>query len=524
MKKLFIILILLSFTAFAMPTNASAPIKSITSLLTGSADEAKRTVPELATFPVDSLSIWITSFTQYVHPDTTGKFVHITHKINDSLTAPAFLYVPKSYDGSHKTPLVLYLHGGVSRPEYPSVSDSELMTDDLVKICEQNGWFYLFPFAKTGCLWWNDTGMNNLKWLLHEIKQKYAIDDDRVVMCGFSDGGSGSYHMAMIDPTNFAQFFPWSGHMAVGSLDGEMQQTLTNLRARPMFATVGGADQLYPTRRMLPMLELAQQAGARLNVTVYDTATHDDSYLNLEYPAFIPRVEQNYRNPFESTLYWETADIRYGSVDWLTIRALDTARAAASWQQEYNCKLVNDNVTIGFNPEREWKGDGVRVDAVMDDSISVANKIGLKMEDVIVAMDTFHIHSLMDLTKARAMKKRGDSVIVAYLRGPDNRITKKSAFPPIEQYDAFPRKAKSGAVMAHRIGNRFELETSRVKAVSIMLNPAMIRFDQPVTVVVNGKIVFDKMVQKDSYLLLNTFIENRDKTLLWWGKIDISIE
>ncbi len=497
-----------------------SPQIAIADLLTSDVN-TQSTVDYLSGFNIDSVAKWIGSSTGYPKPTKLGGIVQLSHAVNDSYSVVTKVYIPSHYNPSARTPLFVYLHGGVSRPEAPEIPDSELVTDPILKLCEQNGWILAFPLVRFDCVWWNAAGMDHIQWLIREMKRGYNIDDDRVAIGGFSDGGSGSYHLAMTRPTDFAVFFPWSGHMAVGGLDGGWQLYVANMQNRPVYATNGGVDQLYPTDKMLPMIRTAINAGANLTLTAYDTAKHDDSYLKYEMENIANRVNHTYRQPFAPTLYWEASDLRVGSVDWLSITEFDTLLPKAEWQKEYNCQLRDDRVTIGFMPDTKSEG-GIKVASVMEDTGSAATKAGLKKDDLIVKLDDFPIGNYQDLSKARASKKRGDKFTLTVMRDGKELIL-KTGFPPVTEYAAFPYTHPSGAVRAVRMGNRFELSTSRIKKLSLYLHPEMINFDQPVVIVANGKTIYEGKVQQDIKFMVKQVAQNRDRRLIWRAKIDLDL-
>ena len=78
----------------------------------------------------------------------------------------------------------------------------------------------------------------------------YNVDENRVVVSGVSDGGTGAYYVAMRETTPFASFLPLNGYwmvLASGDIDDGMLFA-NNLRNKPLFAVNGGRDPLYPTR------------------------------------------------------------------------------------------------------------------------------------------------------------------------------------------------------------------------------------------------------------------------------------
>ena len=45
--------------------------------------------------------------------------------------------------------------------------------------------------------WWSDAQLENLRSILDHLKRTYNVDENRVVVSGVSDGGTGAYYFAM---------------------------------------------------------------------------------------------------------------------------------------------------------------------------------------------------------------------------------------------------------------------------------------------------------------------------------------
>ena len=64
------------------------------------------------------------------------------------------------------------------------------------------------PAAWDEAFWWFDNQADNVPSILRSIKQTYNVDDNRVYLTGVSDGGTGSYFFAFMQPTEWAAFLP----------------------------------------------------------------------------------------------------------------------------------------------------------------------------------------------------------------------------------------------------------------------------------------------------------------------------
>ena len=500
------------------------PVDLISDLILGDIAVSAAAGEKLKDYSLEDLVECIQTFIAYPLPDTSGSLVKSEHAINDTLNAPYLYYIPSGYNPATSTPLVVWLHGGVGRTDFFTESAVEYFSDHpIVEKCEEEGWLALLPLGRSGLTWWDKSGMDHINWLVRETKRNINIDDDRIVMCGFSDGASGAFHFALLSPTDYSLFFPWSGFISVGSLVGGMQVYLPNLRARLLFPVNGGADGLYPTERMKPLMELSIVAGAGLTYTSYDTATHNAGYLAMELPFFTDAVKEMPRSPFKTEIYWECDNLEFGSADWLQITTLDTGVAKADWHHDYPYTLINDRITIGFMVDTKWEGEGVRVESLSDDTSSAAVKMGLAAGDIVISLDDIPTLDAQQLSKAKGTKKRGDDVTLKVIRNQET-IQLKAVFPPPAEYAAFPRGAPSGAIEASRKGNRFDVLASRIKEFSIFLHPEMVALDRQVQVYVNGSLVFGKKVTADTGLMLKEFTKNRDRTLLWSARIDDALK
>lgn len=79
---------------------------------------------------------------------------------------------------------------------------------------------------------------------------------------------------------------------------------------------------------------------------------------------------------------------------------------------------------------------------------------------------------------------------------------------------------KSVAVNAYYNNNIFEIKTSRVKEIELLICPVMVNLQNPVIVKVNGKEIFNKKVSGDKAFLLNNFSSTYRK-VLWVTSIKI---
>ena len=102
------------------------------------------------------------------------------------------------------------------------------------------------------------------------VKRTYNVDENRVVLSGVSDGGTGAYYTAMRDTTPFASFLPLNGFIRVlenetADADGDLFPN--NLRNKPLFVVNGGRDPMYPTSVVDPVIAHLTESRRRYHLS-----------------------------------------------------------------------------------------------------------------------------------------------------------------------------------------------------------------------------------------------------------------
>ena len=153
------------------------------------------------------------------------------------------LYVPRSYDRSRPTPLVISMHGaglwGAAQRE----------TSQWNELADRRGFIVVYPSGVGGKgvrIWRTEPGSGQMKdvrfisELIDTLKASYNIDPTRIYANGLSNGGGMSFvlsctlsdRIAAVGMVAAAQITPWSW--------------CTDHRAVPMIAFHGTADPEVP--------------------------------------------------------------------------------------------------------------------------------------------------------------------------------------------------------------------------------------------------------------------------------------
>ncbi|MCK4576618.1 hypothetical protein KAU34_09445 [candidate division WOR-3 bacterium] len=437
----------------------------------------------------------------------------------DGIKRPFCFYVPEAYNPSEKTPLLIYLHGGVGRKELIEKPEDYVKESPFLSLAETECYILLFPLGQGSATWWDSVGAANINSQIRTIKRKYNIDDNRVYMTGFSDGGSGSFFFAMCHPTDFAAFLPLNGHPGVGSINGGVHTYFINLFNSPLSVINTDMDQLYPDKKMRPMMDLAIKAGANLLYRIYTGIEHTFEYAPKEIPIMHKFMEEHPRISTPINIKWETAEKRYRRCMWLSI---DDVKAGdiPDWYIDHNMELIDERIVFGFYPDDTYEGEGIKMGKVIDSTFCAL--AGAKEGDIVIKAGIDSVESMDVLNDYKAKKKRGDPAKITVLRD-GKEIELKGHFPLPKKYNLFRREKPSARAEASFCGNKFDIKESQLGAFVIYIHPDMVQLDQNIVINVNGEKVFDEKVVPDIEFMLRNFLRNRDRELLYINKVSIKL-
>lgn len=114
-----------------------------------------------------------------------------------SWKSPYFMYVPRSYDGTHRTPakLLVWMHGcgGNGYGDAWSLSPGG-----------SQSWITISIGGRDGDCWNVDSDPATVMAALDDVKKHMNIDTRRVVIGGYSSGGDLAYRTAFYNANSFA--------------------------------------------------------------------------------------------------------------------------------------------------------------------------------------------------------------------------------------------------------------------------------------------------------------------------------
>ena len=210
-----------------------------------------------------------------------------------------------------KMGLLIGLHGGGpgagDKSEAQGVWSAPLAKQNLVGIFPQ-------AIQLVHDAWDTPEGERFVVSLVEMAKRTYDIDPDRVMVAGFSMGGTGSWFHAGRHPHLYAAAFPFSGVIFPDRRDGKVHAIhhglVPNVRHVPLYYTAGADDTQCPPDTYVFAEEML--AKLRADHDGYETHFQLAPKVAHAFPAGEPQgafefMTNKKRRTFPKTLTWEVS-------------------------------------------------------------------------------------------------------------------------------------------------------------------------------------------------------------------------
>ncbi|MDJ0974572.1 MAG: PDZ domain-containing protein [Planctomycetota bacterium] len=443
---------------------------------------------------------------RYAHPDTdqgaAGKVVEWTRTTGKDRTHTIYARVPESYDAAKPTPVLIWLHGGVRRD---SDGGGAFGANALGERADAHGFIVLSPSAYAGVAWWTPEGVGLVRGALDDAKARWHVDANRVYVSGFSDGGSGCYHLLAHDPDPYAAFLPMMGHPAFTRMLGGPTYA-SNVQSRPVFAVNGGKDQLYPSATLKPLIDGLEQAGCDITWKDLPEAGHSLNHVTEVWNELWAFAQAHPRDAASAELRFACWDPkRNGRLDWIEVLRVDP-KATGDTKLEAKELALPRRVVLGVRLDMAFQGPGLRIASVEPDS--AAEAAGVLEGDVLVKVGDTALgapaEAVAALRKALTLTDGGGERTLSVTVEREGKTVALEIAARVPDGAAGTRPAALGydvpvgVVVAKRTSRtRIDLRTRHVGALRLHLSRALVDLEQPIEIYVNGKRRFRGVVKPD---------------------------
>ena len=433
----------------------------------------------------------------------------------DGVARPYHVFIPESYDPLTPIPVLFDLHGAVSNERPYSVEGMITRRTLWESSAAEEGWILVVPHGDRGATWWSEAGHANLLEQLTFVKRDYNVDENRVFLSGFSDGGSGALWMGFHDATAWAGFIDIYGHPTVGGY-GPYQSYPRNLLNRPIRASNGTYDELYPAGEIRLYIEQFLDLGVDIDWAVHPTG-HDIQAVARERPSAMAFIESVERDPHPARVIWETSSTAVGRCDWVRIDEIADVGNNRGFKDANVWPLRSE---IRFGAAFAYHGADVGFVIAGVEPWSTAHFVGVKTGDKIVRIDEFPVETGYEVPAIVAAKNPGEPIVVEVLRDGETLVLhgKLASVDPI-----YVRDGITGSIEVVASGNRIDATVRNVARYTLFIDSTQFDLDRPMVVTTNGVELFSGVLEPDVRFMLEQAASDEDRRAVYEATIEIVV-
>ncbi|HEX5102413.1 MAG TPA: alpha/beta hydrolase-fold protein [Pirellulaceae bacterium] len=311
----------------------------------------------------------------------------------DGSAQPYGLVIPADHDFGKPVPLYVWLHGRGDKN-----TDLHFLQERATKPGQiaPPGAIVLHPFGRH-CVGWKHAGEIDVFEAIASVKKRYRIDNDRIVLIGFSMGGAGAWHIgahyadqfvAVSPGAGFAEtaryqrltpdkYPPWYEQKLWGLYD--VPGYVRNLFNTQVIAYSGENDKQIQAARVMEEAYLAE--GRTLTHLIGPGVEH--KYEPQTLAELLKRLEAAATKGRElkpTEVHLQTQTLKYGQYRWVKALRL----------------------------EEHWNDSRVDAEIVGPDLVRVTTK-NVSLLELSPPMDLYGKRVLVDGTEIRVNRRIGDS-------------------------------------------------------------------------------------------------------------------
>lgn len=206
----------------------------------------------------------------------TKEFKELVQKA-DTLLAQAkkkewkpIIYTPEDYDTTKQYPLFIGLHGYGGSPTHFARSTARMLAEQ--------GYICAIPYGNVV------HGLTSFSWakmieceevilkFIKEIESQYSIDTSRIILLGYSQGGSRAFSIGLRNPDVFKGIIAVAGTFDEEELKGHLEKLIG--RDLSVFIMIGQKDRKKRIESNRRAKELLEKYGIRVHLDVYPGVGH----------------------------------------------------------------------------------------------------------------------------------------------------------------------------------------------------------------------------------------------------------
>jgi predicted peptidase len=206
------------------------------------------------------------------------------------------VYVPRAYERSARTPIILALHGAGERGADGLLQTEVGLGSALRRNADRYPAIVVFPQAPLNGNWQGDSARVALA-ALDKAEREFRTDRARTYLAGLSMGGNGSWYLAYNHPDRFAAVVVVCGFIErvrdyppIVAADDPFAAVAQRLKRLPIWIAHGDADTVVPVEQSRRMAAALKTAGGDVRYVELPGVGHnawDPTFRSEELPAWL---------------------------------------------------------------------------------------------------------------------------------------------------------------------------------------------------------------------------------------------
>jgi len=170
------------------------------------------------------------------------------------------LLVPDGIESAGPRPLVIFLHGASGGAKLPQRLEC-LVAPAFAHVAP----IVVAPESAGGD-WWDERETAYVLGLADAAVRDWRVDENRLVIMGYSNGGIGAWFFARLYPERFSAAIPMSANHAI---IGESPL--------PIHVIHGSSDTLFDVEKVRDRVQALAQRGFNVTLDVREGGQHEDA-------------------------------------------------------------------------------------------------------------------------------------------------------------------------------------------------------------------------------------------------------
>lgn len=184
------------------------------------------------------------------------------------------IIAPEDASETNKRPLVLSLHGGAAN----IAPNAHKSTGCMVEPAFESLNAYIISPNSNGFLWYGQNNQVQVLALLDLAKTYLPVDETKVVITGYSDGGNGSWFYAQYYSDLFSAAIPMATSYNPEASDGVVPKI--NI---PLYVIHGENDELFPLAQTEEWVNQSKNAGTSIEFVIASGLNHYEVCNYVDY-------------------------------------------------------------------------------------------------------------------------------------------------------------------------------------------------------------------------------------------------